>query len=27
ITKRFMHLYEMQREKLWSRNELRRGDV
>lgn len=27
VTKRLMRLYEMQREKLWSRNELRRGDV
>ncbi|GLV66824.1 4-amino-4-deoxychorismate lyase [Bacillus mycoides] len=27
VTKRFMDLYEVQREKLWSRNELRRGDV
>ena len=27
VTKRFINLYEMQREKLWSRNELRRGDV
>lgn len=27
VTKRFMSLYEMQREKLWSRNELRIGDV
>lgn len=27
VTKRLMNLYEMQREKLWSRNELRRGDV
>ncbi|WP_242215113.1 aminodeoxychorismate lyase [Bacillus cereus group sp. BfR-BA-01383] len=27
VTKRFMDLYEMQREQLWSRNELRRGDV
>lgn len=27
VTKRFMNHYEMQREKLWSRNELRRGDV
>ncbi|PFJ13336.1 4-amino-4-deoxychorismate lyase [Bacillus cereus] len=27
ITKRLMYFYEMQREKLWSRNEIRRGDV
>ncbi|EEL95820.1 4-amino-4-deoxychorismate lyase [Bacillus cereus AH1273] len=27
VTKRFIDLYEVQREKLWSRNELRRGDV
>ncbi len=27
VTKSLMYLYGMQREKLWSRNELRRGDV
>ena len=27
VTKRLMDLYGVQREKLWSRNELRRGDV